>query len=525
MQLERIALHLRPRSAWEALDLGLAMAAAWRGPALRAWLATYWITGLLLIALLNSHIEIAVLILWWLKPLFDRVLLHVFSRALFGEATSVRTALQALRPLARSPGLLSSLTLRRLSMARSFLLPVWQLEHLHGKVARQRFHLLGARQRSHAAWLTFFCANASTILWFSGLLVVQMLAPVGYTLFDWEQWVSDETSTVTHLISALMYMAAETLIEPYFVAAGFALYLNRRSELEGWDIEVAFRRLATRKAAEAQARPLRAGALLLALGLTTAWMAGTPGDALAEEVDNATEASLATTPTAPTTPTSPAATASASKPQPSRARREIDAVLADPVFGKQVDDTRWQWIEDETPESKTRNPGWMKTLRAFINGLSSVLKALVGVVGVVALALLLWMVWRTRERWQSTAPRAAPPTVLFGLDVRPESLPSDIAAAALAEGDPVRALSLLYRGTLVTLIHRHQAEFRQGDTEADCLQRSQPHLSPEGQTYFAALLDTWRRAAYASQPPGPAALHALCTGWSHHFAATVETRP
>ena len=39
---------------------------------------------------------------------------------------------------------------------------------------------------------------------------------------------------------------AMSLIAPFYVAGGFALYLNRRSELEGWDIEICLRRLLAR---------------------------------------------------------------------------------------------------------------------------------------------------------------------------------------------------------------------------------------------------------------------------------------
>jgi hypothetical protein len=31
------------------------------------------------------------------------------------------------------------------------------------------------------------------------------------------------------------------VLEPFYVAAGFAMYLNRRVELEAWDIEQEFR--------------------------------------------------------------------------------------------------------------------------------------------------------------------------------------------------------------------------------------------------------------------------------------------
>jgi hypothetical protein len=34
-------------------------------------------------------------------------------------------------------------------------------------------------------------------------------------------------------------------LEPFYVAGGFALYLNRRAELEAWDIEQEFRRAFT----------------------------------------------------------------------------------------------------------------------------------------------------------------------------------------------------------------------------------------------------------------------------------------
>jgi hypothetical protein len=31
-------------------------------------------------------------------------------------------------------------------------------------------------------------------------------------------------------------------VEPFYVAAGFGMYLSRRAELEAWDIEQEFRR-------------------------------------------------------------------------------------------------------------------------------------------------------------------------------------------------------------------------------------------------------------------------------------------
>jgi hypothetical protein len=38
------------------------------------------------------------------------------------------------------------------------------------------------------------------------------------------------------------YALVILFLEPFYVAAGFAMYLNRRAELEAWDIEQEFRR-------------------------------------------------------------------------------------------------------------------------------------------------------------------------------------------------------------------------------------------------------------------------------------------
>ena len=40
----------------------------------------------------------------------------------------------------------------------------------------------------------------------------------------------------------LAYSASVVIVEPFYVAAGFAIYLNRRAALEAWDIEQEFRR-------------------------------------------------------------------------------------------------------------------------------------------------------------------------------------------------------------------------------------------------------------------------------------------
>ena len=72
----------------------------------------------------------------------------------------------------------------------------------------------------------------------------------------------------------LLAWLAMTLISPFYSGAGFGLYLNRRTELEAWDIELTFRRLRQRLLGSAYALLLAGIALVLVLPA---------GEALADE--------------------------------------------------------------------------------------------------------------------------------------------------------------------------------------------------------------------------------------------------
>lgn len=502
MRLEDIAVHLRRRSAWEALDLGHAMLHAWAPRVYRAWFATYWPAGIVILLLLWPWPEYAMFVLWWMKPVFDRVLLHVFSRSVFGNQVCVRELLRELPGLLRGPGVLSGLSLRRFSLARSLLLPVWQLEELRAAEARARFRLLGRRCRDHAVWLTVFCANMSSILLVSMLITLPALVPgEGLDLSLWE-WFGDEPSGMRHLFGILMFMVAETVVEPLYVASGFSLYLNRRSELEAWDIELAFRRLAERRSTTVGAVPLLA-LLPLALGLALSL----PAPLRAQESAQPTHMP----------------SASEQSDLAHRAAREaIDAVLADPVFGQVTEDWRWRWREQPAADDHPERD-WLKALVRAIEFLAEVLRALLWIVAGLALAMVILLVVRYRENLGSERARVAP-EFLCGLDLRPASLPADIAAAAhaaLARGATIEALSLLYRGALVALIDDCQIEFAAGDSENDCRRRVAGRLPEAAEKCFVEVIDAWCQAAYAHVPVSVKQVEAMIATWGRHFAARV----
>ena len=521
MRIEQIELALRRRNPWEALDLGLVMLRRWRAPVYRAWLATYVPFALLVLGALWQWPGVASLIVWWAKPLFDRVLLKVYAEASFGAPPSVRQVWKALPGLLWRSGLIAGLTWRRLSSTRSFNLPIVQLEGQRGKAARARRKVLARRTGYYASWLTFVCIHVVAFFEIGMLLIAGWLIPSTENSWEsmFELFVSHGPSLLAFIVN-IAYVIAESIVEPYFVAAGFALYLNRRSDIEGWDIEVAFRRMAERLppgapgAASGSTRNLARTAVLafLLLGAGTALLDSAP--VRAEE----------TSPTTTATETTAVTKASSAPRRPSgEAGKVAKAVLADPVFGQNVPTTEWRLRNRDEQKKDEPLPSWAETLTRIVAWFAEAARWLIYVGVAIGVAALIVVLYRYRHLIQGRLPqRAAPPETLFGLDVRPASLPDDVAAAALREleaGHAVAALSLLYRGALVALMHRRHVEFRTGDTEDACLRRARAVVERSVGDYFAALLDAWKRVAYAGKPLAAAEGQRLCADWRRHFDA------
>jgi len=135
---------------------------------------------------------------------------------------------------------------------------------------------------------------------------------------------------------------------------------------------------------------------------------------------------------------------------------------------------------------------------------------------VIVLALIAARSLRDRERAPPTT-RPVLPMVRFGLDLRPESLPPDVVAAArarFAAGDAQGALSLLYRGALVHLVRGAGLRIPASATEGECERAARKTVDAALANDFSALTRAWTYCAYARQAPESAAFEALCASWS-----------
>lgn len=240
MQVDGLAIELRPRPMTEAADLGGVLVLEHARSFWRCYVPVFALVALVAAACHGIAPWLPPLVLFWLKPWLDRTLLFVASRAVFGQATDAST-------LWRHRGgvlwgqWLSTLLWRRFSPWRAFTQAVYQLEGQKGKASRQRRAQILRGKRGAATLVQFAFANVEMVLVIGVLAIAMWFAPEGSRL-QVMRWMFDTESQYAQLVTNGAYAAAVLLLEPFYVAAGFAMYLNRRVALEAWDIEQEFRR-------------------------------------------------------------------------------------------------------------------------------------------------------------------------------------------------------------------------------------------------------------------------------------------
>ncbi len=499
MRLEQMTVHLRARSAWEAMELGTALV---RRHAVALWKPWLLVTLPVFIALNAAAwaidaIWLAGLLMWWLKPVFDRIPLFVISRATFGATPGTRETLAAQRHWGWKP-LLHYLTWRRFSPTRSLYLPIDLLEGVQGERLRDRRRVLGSAVYGNAVLLTIVCLHFEVALALACVALVFLFVPFEYLpetaraawslVIDQPPWWAQVGANLTGWVATLV-------IEPFFVGAGFGLYLNRRTQIEAWDVEIAFHKLRTRLAATAA--PF---ALVLAL------LGGHMAPARAQEraapppVQQATEKKTAVA----EPPTLPRVFGDA-RVDEGRFNRAADQAYRDPLLDSKRTEVRWEKRDKSKEEEKERDDN-----AAPLSAIGTIL-ALIGewglwlivavLVGILLYTMRHWLPWmRDSVRRHTPLPVEVETEALL----LPDVLPDDVPAAARrlwAQGKPRHALALLYRASVETMSTRAGVMLPPGATESECLRASRRMPDGEDRSLFARMVRTWQYAAYARQLP------------------------
>jgi hypothetical protein len=240
VRIDSLALQMRPRAPHEAADLGIRLCQANARAVYRCYLVVAIPMALLALSLFEIRPWLPVLVMWWSKPWLDRTILFVLSRAAFGQQTTIGDLWREQRATWWR-GFILTWTWRRLSPWRSFTQAVYQLEGHSFFRLRQRIVQI-RRKYSGAASIMTAAFHLSEQALAIGLFSLVFWLDPGSDSFEFSSLFNEETSTFIQVASSIAYMGAVLFLEPFYVGAGFGMYLNRRAELEAWDIEQEFRR-------------------------------------------------------------------------------------------------------------------------------------------------------------------------------------------------------------------------------------------------------------------------------------------
>jgi hypothetical protein len=475
MRLEEVTAEIRPRSDWEAVDLGFAMSrrAFWR--CLSVWWLAVLAPTVLGVFLLWDHPYFFVMLFWWWRPAGARMVLFELSRRLFGEAPTWKQVWREI-PRAWWRRFFHRFLLARLSPWAPVTMPVEDLEGLRGKAYQQRSHLV--MRRGESAVFRLCVGGFLVSLWLTLALLgmVQMLLPEGQSaVFDeaWDAIESGSVDAIPLMASWLLvgcYMFALSLTDLFVTGGGFGIYVNSRTWIEGWDVELAFKRLANRIGTLATL-------LIASLGLLL----------------QAPVAAAETTPD-----------------------KVIQEVKAHPDFV--IQKTKVPVPDVSKSSGSSSVPDWLVTLMA---GFGNVLLVVCALAVVAFIGWLLWIfrhLLRDRGGFDGGPGSAARARVVMGMEVTPESLPENVPETAWRwwnEGRRHEAIALLYRGAISRTIELARVEIVESDTEGDCLRRVGKAGIIAHPGYFKNLTASWVRLAYASTFPVDDEVRQLCQQWPY----------
>ena len=319
------------------------------------------------------------------------------------------------------------------------------------------------------AWLCFISYVA--VLWFGSslFLVLMALIPEGQdgawqqAMESWSPVVLSEMPLIIARSSAACLMLALSLTDLFVVAAGFGIYINNRTWIEGWDVDLVFRRLSQRLG--------KLVVLICLFGLLGQSAQGEPISTPAERI------------------------------------RDVKAQQEFVVHS----------VTDRDPEFKY---SWDFSLP--VEFLKFVVQAIGWSSVIAAVSLIGWAIWKNRHVFRNRGSGRDAPSikqvarVVMGMQVSPDSLPENIPASAWAlwvAGRHQEAMGLLYRGAISRVVEYGGVEIQESDTEGDCLERVRNTGVKAHPDYFKSLTAAWIRLAYAKTDTAESEVRALCDQW------------
>lgn len=552
MQLSQFKAVAKPRNAWQAIDLGFVIARTAYWKLFFAWLIPAGLCFTFFTIIFWDITSLSAIITWWLKPIWERAPLYIISREIFADKVPLRQVWRNYWQIIKKD-FFWWISIRRFSPTRGFDMPVTLLEQLQGKVRRKRLDVMHRRLSNGATWLLIAGAHIEGFLIFGLIATFFMLVPQGIEV-SWTAFFYERSELVGHLYDGIWFFAM-ALVAPFYVCAGFALYLQRRIELEGWDIEIRFRDLVERR----NKRQSKLNATLSVLALALFFGLSAPQPTNAQEPASYEQFSETPVTDNQVTDTTTANNPSNTEPgvegtdtenteslhNNSAAAKQARQAIIDILKGEDFRDIKmeegWRFKQQsDEPENDELVPDWMIEFADWLDRNGSMFSWMADFFrsGAKLIELLLWLtviglILFLIIRFRPLIKRAfsmnkikeeieiTPPKVMFGLDVTEESLPENVVESAKRvwqEGNHRAALGILLRSSIIKLLHEQKFPFHEGNTEKECAKIVEQQNNPIITQYFWTLTRQWQAVAYAHRDCTQDEFLTLCQSWSKVFS-------
>jgi hypothetical protein len=240
MDVLKSSFVLRERKFWESTDFAVLMFRRFL-PVIACCFGTMYIAiSLAVLFTLGPTLQILpALIVWWLKPLWERIIIAPIGLLFFNPEANAKSIFVSMKRVF-SIELLSSLTIFRFSFRSAFLSPVDMYEHpaRSARKARRQWLCRGIDGQLFSLAAMFFVLDLLVFLSiYLGIMVVVSASMVG---------THDSQFKPDYIVLTLSWIAALLVTEPLYALSAFALYINRRTVHEGWDLRLEFGKLGNR---------------------------------------------------------------------------------------------------------------------------------------------------------------------------------------------------------------------------------------------------------------------------------------
>jgi hypothetical protein len=195
----------------------------------------------------------------------------------------------------------------------------------------------------------------------------------------------------------------------------------------------------------------------------------------------------------------------------------------DPNLGGETRVRTLRWTQASRPSPASEPPLWILDFFNYLKQISGLLLWVLGAVAVAVAAIWIFKHVGVPQRIETTeaVPLAGR---VFDLDLRPDSLPDDVAGAALElsrTGRVREALSLLYRASLSRAVNRFGVVIAASLTEREALGAVHAALDELRGRYFTDLVGMRQRVVYAGEAVAGEDVAVLCA----RFGDTLDALP